>query len=200
MATAQLDRDNFQQFLLWLHPDEQKAGRVHEDIRFKLCKFFEWRGCTRVEECTDIAMDRVMAKVVSGEEIRTSNQYLYFLGVARHVLQEYWKKQKQSSALDDVSESNQPALDPKDIDDDLFAEEQWQKRKRCLKSCLNKLSETNRALITGYYQGERREKIKNRQRLAEWLNLSENALRLRTHRIRDGLDVCVSKCMEGRET
>jgi hypothetical protein len=147
-----------------------------------------------------MTMDRVMTKVVGGEEIRTSNQYLYFLGVARHVLQEYWKKQKKNCALDEVSESSQPALDPNDIDDDLFAEEQWQKRKRCLRGCLNKLSETNRALITGYYQGERREKIKNRQRLAEWLNLSENALRLRTHRIRDGLEVCVSKCMEARET
>ncbi len=191
-----IDQNSFQQFMKWLHPDSQEAGRIHEDIRFKLIKFFEWRGCAQHEECTDITMERVMTKVASGEEIRTTNHYLYFLGVARHVLQEYWKRQKQSASLDEVSEANQPALNPLQEDEDIFAEEQWQKRKSCLRKCLAKLPETNRLLITGYYQGERREKINNRQRLGEWLHLSENALRLRTHRIRDELEICVNKCIK----
>lgn len=196
MATANLNQDNFQKLLAWLHPDMEQAGKLHEDIRFKLMKFFEWRGCAQQEECTDMTMDRVMTKVADGEEIQTTNHYLYFLGVARHVLQEYWKKQKQSASLDDVSEAKQPVLNPIQDDEDLFAEEQWDKRKTCLRKCLDKLPETNRVLITGYYKGKQREKIENRQRLAEWLNLSENALRLRTHRIRDTLEICVEKCIK----
>ena len=196
MATAELDQDNFQKLLLWLHPDMEEAGKLHEDIRFKLIKFFEWRGCAQQEEYADITMDRVMTKVAGDEEIKTENHYLYYLGVARHVLQEYWKKQKLGTSLDEVAESNQPALDPNQFDEDIFAEEQWQKRKSCLRRCLDKMPETKRVTITGYYQGERREKIKNRQRLAEWLNLSENALRLRTHRIREELEICVNKCIK----
>ena len=51
-------------------------------------------------------------------------------------------------------------------------------------------------MITGYYQGERRTKIENRQRLAQWLQLSENALRIRTLRIRDELETCIQECMK----
>ena len=197
MGMSELNRTEFENLLNWLSQDKHEAGQKYESIRQKLLKFFEWRGCFDAEECTDQTIDRVMSKVSQGEEIRTQNQYLYFLGVARNVLLEYLKAQKKKSAsLDEVPPSKMPTVDPEEIEKEQFGEEIWQKRLGCMKRCLQKLSEEKRVMITGYYQGERRTKIENRQRLAQWLQLSENALRIRTHRIRDELETCIVGCMK----
>ncbi len=188
---------DFEALLTWFSSDKKQASLIYENIRQKLLKFFEWRGCMQCEECADQTIDRVMAKVSKGEEIRTKNQYLYFLGVARNVLLEYLKAQKKKSvSLDEVLPSQTPSIDPEEIERQQFGEDTWQKRLGCMKRCLQTLPEEKRMMITGYYQGERRTKIENRQRLAEWLRLSENALRIRTHRIRDELEICIQECMK----
>lgn len=192
-----IQKKDFDTLLCWLSPNKHDAGQTYENIRQKLLKFFEWRGCMQCEECADQTIDRVMSKISQGEEIRTKNQYLYFLGVARNVLFEYLKIQKKKSAsLDEVLPSQMPAIDPEEIENQQFGEEMWQKRLGCMNRCLQTLPEEKRVMITGYYQGERRTKIENRQRLAQWLQLSENALRIRTHRIRDGLETCIDGCMK----
>ena len=99
MSTLELNRAEFENLLTWLSPNKQEAGLRYENIRQKLLKFFEWRGCFAAEECTDQTFDRVMSKISQGEEIRTKNQYLYFLGVARNVLLEYLKSQKKNLLL-----------------------------------------------------------------------------------------------------
>lgn len=197
MNALKLDQAEFENLLTWLSPNKKEAGLKYENIRQKLLKFFEWRGCRHCEECSDQTIDRVMSKVSQGEEIRTQNQYLYFLGVARNVLFEYLKAQKKKSAsLDEVPPSHMPSIDPEAIENQQFGEEMWQKRLSCMKRCLQALPEEKRVMITGYYQGERRTKIENRQKLAQWLQLSENALRIRTHRIRDELETCIVGCMK----
>lgn len=197
MNHNELNRAEFEHLLTWLSPNKQEAGQMYENIRYKLLKFFEWRGCFQAEECTDQTMDRVMAKVAHGEEIRTQNQYLYFLGVGKNVLLEYFKQQKKKiTALDTLPQSQLPAVDPGEIEAQQSGDEFWQQRLQCMRQCLQTLQEEKRAMITGYYQGKRRTKIENRQRLAQWLHLSENALRIRTHRIREELEACIQKCMK----
>jgi DNA-directed RNA polymerase specialized sigma24 family protein len=197
MSTLELNRTEFENLLTWLSPNKKEAGQRYENIRQKLLKFFEWRGCFDAEECTDQTIDRVMSKISQGEEIRTKNQYLYFLGVARNVLLEYWKKQqKRCQSLDEVPPSQMPSIDPEEIENQQFSEDMWQKRLGCMKRCLKTLPEQKRVMITGYYQGERRTKIENRQKLAQWLQLSENALRIRTYRIRDELETCINGCVK----
>lgn len=197
MNNVELDQAKFDHLLTWLSPSKQQAGQKYETIRQKLLKFFEWRGCFDAEECTDQTIDRVTAKLSQGEEIRTQNHYLYFLGVARNVLLEYLKVQKRKCySLDELPPSQVPTNDPEEIEDDQLVEEQWQKRLSCMRRCLQTLQEEKRVMITGYYQGERRAKIDNRQRLAQWLQLSDNALRIRTHRIRDELETCIEGCMK----
>lgn len=192
-----IEKKDFDALLFWLSSNKKEAGEKYENIRNKLLKFFDWRGCAHCEECADQTIDRVMSKISQGEEIRTSNPYLYFLGVARNVLFEYLKTQKKKCAsLDEVPPSQMPSIDPEEIDNQQFGEEMWQKRLGCMKGCLQKLPEEKRVMISGYYQGERRTKIENRQRLAQWLQLSENALRIRTHRIRDELEICIEECMK----
>lgn len=190
---------DFEALLTWLSSDKKQAAVMYENIRQKLLKFFEWRGCFHAEECTDQTIDRVMLKVSQGEEIRTKNQYLYFLGVARNVLLEYWKtEKKKTTSLDDMSPFQMPSIDPEENEHQQSAEELWQKRLSCVKLCLHKLPEEKRMVITGYYQGKKRAKIENRQRLAQWLQLSENALRIRSYRIREELETCIQGCMKNR--
>ena len=55
-----------------------------------------------------------------------------------------------------------------------------------------------RALILDYYRGERGAKIKARKNLAESLKITANALRIRIHRMRELLGVCVVKCAEDK--
>lgn len=192
-----IQKKDFDTLLDWLDSNKKEAGQKYENIRHKLLKFFEWRGCFAAEECTDQTFDRVMSKISQGEEIRTKNHYLYFLGVARNVLLEYLKAQKKKSAsLDQVPPSQMPSVDPEEVESEQFGEEMWQKRVGCMKRCLQKLPEQKRVMIKGYYQGERRTKIENRQKLAQWLQLSENALRIRTHRVRDELETCINGCMK----
>ena len=192
-----IQKKDFDTLLGWLSPNQQEAGQKYETIRQKLLKFFEWRGCFDAEECTDQTMDRVTAKLSQGEEVRTQNQYLYFLGVARNVLLEYLKAQKRKCySIDELAPSQVPATDPDEIEQDQFGEAQWQKRLSCMRRCLQTLPEEKRVMITGYYQGERRAKIDNRQKLAQWLQLSDNALRIRTHRIRDELETCIDGCIK----
>src|SRR5207248_454000 len=55
--------------------------------------------------------------------------------------------------------------------------------------------EDHRDLIIGYYQGEKSNKIKNRQILAERLRIPIGTLRMRALRLREQLEVCVENCL-----
>jgi len=61
---------------------------------------------------------------------------------------------------------------------------------------LDSLPKENRKLIIDYYQEERRVKIELRQELADKLNIPLNALRIRAHRIRVGLEKCITNCLQ----
>ena len=71
-------------------------------------------------------------------------------------------------------------------------------RGECLSRCLQALSEESRALIIEYYDDERGKKIERRRRLAARLGIPLNALRIRAHRIRIGLEACVRECVGRR--
>jgi DNA-directed RNA polymerase specialized sigma24 family protein len=99
-------------------------------------------------------------------------------------LEIFKERGKHQSAVEHLSRS-QP--DPTDDDDD--------PRVECFNNCLARLDPEDRHLITQYYNGERRAKIENRNRLAERLEISQTALRIRAHRLRVKLENCVNKCM-----
>ena len=67
---------------------------------------------------------------------------------------------------------------------------------QCLDECLDRLTSTNRELILQYYTDESRARINNRKQLASRLGIGLNALRIRAHRLRDGLESCMEVCME----
>ena len=60
-----------------------------------------------------------------------------------------------------------------------------------LDDCLNELSPEERDLILQYHQFEKQEKIQNRKRLADELQLSRNALRIKVCHIHFRLKRCI---------
>jgi hypothetical protein len=68
----------------------------------------------------------------------------------------------------------------------------------CLDQCTGKLDLAQRELILSYYVGREKVKLKNRRRLAKSLGITMNALSIRACRIRDKLEECVLRCVEGK--
>jgi RNA polymerase sigma factor (sigma-70 family) len=165
--------------------NREEAGRQYEFTRVRLVRYFEWRACSLPEDLADETINRVARRIDDGENI--SNLPAYFFSVARLVFMESLRERERTSVpLDEVPEisAEQP------IEDD-----QKDTRLGCLDQCLNKLPVESRTLILKYYHEEKRAKIDRRKQLADGLGIPLNALRIRAHRIRIGLEACVRECL-----
>jgi len=177
-----LSKSSFDNFLALLDVDRNRAAQKYESLRTRLVKFFEWRACPFADNLADETLDRVARKNDSGEQI---NDYLnYTYGVARFVYLETVKQQtKEQAVVIDfpISKNGQTEENP---------------QLSCLEACLCKLSEDNRKMILHYYYNDKQAKIDYRKKLAEKLEISLNALRLKTLRVRAKLEECVFKCLK----
>lgn len=174
-----ITQDAFDRFLAWLDPNRDRAGAKYEDIRRKLIKIFVCRGCTAGEELADETINRVIRKMQELADSYTGDPALYFYGVARNVHLEYVKKS--------------PAVLPPPVPD---TPQQKEQEYECLERCMKALTRENRELMLEYYKEERQAKIVHRRELAVRLGIAVNALRIRAHRIRLGLQVCVENCLQ----
>jgi DNA-directed RNA polymerase specialized sigma24 family protein len=190
-----LTREAFDRLLAQLDPDRERAGEKYEEIRRKLMKFFQWRGCARPEEYTDRTIDRVMRRITEGVELRVKDPYLYFHGVALNVLREHWKEpEREQASLEEIQPSHSPAHHPIELAEQELERLEKEKWLECLNQCLQHLPPESLSLITEYHQSEKRGKIEGRKTLAERLKIPLNALRIRAYRIRGELEKCVNKC------
>jgi RNA polymerase sigma factor (sigma-70 family) len=161
----------------------ERAGEKYEIIRRKLVKYFDWHGAHFPEECADETINRVIRKLESEPIIDIST---YCIGIARFVFLETLKKSdNRQVSLDELNPV--AAAQPE--------EEEYIARQECLEHCLRELPVESRQLILQYYRDERRDKINNRQAMADQLGIPLNALRSRVQRIRDKLEQCVKSCM-----
>jgi RNA polymerase sigma factor (sigma-70 family) len=173
-------------FLSCLDSDPEQAGRKYEVIRQKLVKIFDWRGVRFPEECADETINRVVRKVEYGQTIRDIPTYCQ--GVARLVVLEALKKaENRQVSLDEL---NAISVEPELPEDDSA-------QRICFARCLNDLPTDSRELILQYYEDERREKINNRQAIADRLGIPLNAHRNRVQRIRDKIEQCIAHCLAG---
>ncbi len=184
-----------------LDSDRERAGERYEQIRRKLTKFFEWRGCAAAaaEEYTDRTIDRVARRIEEGAEVHAPDPYLYFHGIAINVLREHWKKVEKVSAesLDDLPSSWNAAVDPVEVREAEESRVERERRLECLDECVNGLPADQLAMITEYHRGEGGAKIAQRKEMAERLKLPLNALRIRMYRLRGELENCVTGCVRG---
>jgi len=167
--------------------DREAAGEKYLRIRRNLVRFFEGRGFYDAETHADEVFNRTAKKLSEGE-IQDVGQYVY--GVARMLVLEIYKRREKESRLADElpdSEFPQAAADER---------AETEQKLGCLNKCLQELSADNRSIIVGYYQGEKRDKIENRQRLAQSLGIPQNALRSRAVRLREKLEECILGCLK----
>lgn len=182
MGQWALSQSSFDEFLTVLDPNRDLAGQKYEALRIRIVKFFEWRACRFPDDLADETLDRVMRKAAEGELIDDHASYCY--GVARFVYLEDVKQRSKEQAVVIEMPVNQSIEEDEDV------------RLKCLEQCLEKLTGSNRAIILQYYRDERQAKIDHRKRIAERFNISVNALRIKTLRIRTKLEECIVKCLE----
>ncbi len=178
-----LSKSSFDQFLANLDTDENRAGQKYEALRKRLVKFFEWRACSHAEDLADETIDRIVRKLDLGEEIKDYVSYSY--QVAKFLYLENLKKQvKQQALATEIPVTTEYYSDENNL------------QLNCLESCLGGLSENNRTMILHYYRDDKQAKIDYRKKLAETFGLTQNALRIKTARVRGKLEECVFKCLK----
>lgn len=180
----QLTETGFNSLLVALSGDRELAGQKYLLLKRNLERFFETRGFRAIEDAADEVFNR-LARKIELQEIE--NPESYALGIARMVALEL-RKSPQYKTSNELPEIRVMPIDAEAMEKD--------GRFQCLEECLMTLSADNRRLIVGYYQGEKREKIKNRNRLAESLGIANNALRNRAVRLRDKLENCIRSCLQ----
>jgi DNA-directed RNA polymerase specialized sigma24 family protein len=171
----------FDEFLFWLSPDREEAGRKYVDLRKRVVKYFTWGGCHVPEELTDVTIDRASKSIAESKVDHSVDPNAYCFGIARNVLREYRRSPQPDPLPDNV----------------IFVKlrPDWNEREvACLDKCLAELSEYERDLVTSYHQHKGSEKIRKHKEIAEKEG-GMNALRLRIHRIKNTLRDCVSACL-----
>jgi len=193
-ADWSLSESSFNRFLEWLDGGESSEGRTYLEMRRRLVTYFDRKNCLTPDDLADETLNRVARRLEEEGEIESESPAKYCYTVARYVfLESLRSKPSQEVALDDVSERRQdPGADDKNDE-----REQKELMLTCLERCTAKLDKASRDLIVRYYFGKERVKIENRRAMAEALGISTNALTIRACRIRDKLEDCVKKCMEG---
>jgi DNA-directed RNA polymerase specialized sigma24 family protein len=189
---ATISGDGFEKLLALLDPDRDRAGQKYEVIRWKLVKFFQWRGWTPGEELADETIDRVCSRLGEGESIRGRDPFPYFHGVAKNVLREAWQgDRRQKKRHQTIGVLYRTGQEGSGDDAEADEREQFEKKLGCLQRCLEHLEALDQALIRRYYRDQGGAQIETRRRMAEELGIPLNALRIRIHRIRTRLARCV---------
>jgi DNA-directed RNA polymerase specialized sigma24 family protein len=182
-------RSAFDRLLRELDPDRERAGEKYERIRLKLIKLFRWRGCPLPEEYVDRTIDRVARRLEEGAELRVTDPYLYFHGVALNVLREYWREPGMQPL-----EAHPHEL-PHATEDSFLDAASQEERLECLSRCLGRLPRGDFDLISMYHLGPGANK-ERRARIAKSMRVPLNTLRIRVFRLRVELEACIERCLE----
>lgn len=170
-----LEPEGFGRLLALLAPDLESAARRYEDLRTRLVRVFEWRGFRQSEELADQTIDRVVRKIQEGLDLQGTELIRYAGGVARHIAQETWRRERRERV--GSADAERPPFVPGRHSTTDF-------RLAQLEGCLAEMDPVDRDLILRYYTSDPDDRIRNRRALAEELGLRANALRIRAFRIR----------------
>lgn len=180
-----LTPESFEALLLFLDSDDRnRAGAQYEKIRSRLVRLFEWRGLASPEDLADETLNRVARRILEGIEVRSTDPYGYFCGVAHLLFKEVLRRAARERAA--VEREIWPSISEAE---ELEADD----RLLCLRRCLGQLTEDQRILVLRYHQED--DHIRSRQTLSQDLGIPMNALRIRVHRIRRKLEDCVRACL-----
>jgi RNA polymerase sigma factor (sigma-70 family) len=180
-----LTERSFDALLAALDADRDVAGRKYEEIRAKLMRYFECRGCLTSADEADETINVVARKIHEGLSIEGDDLCRYFFGVARNVLREYWaSSQRVPVSLECLSPSDHPFEDPLELSDRCLEDRESEEQLEALDQCLHELPEETREMIVGYYQRQGAGHRMSRRMLAHRMGIPITALRIRAHRAR----------------
>ena len=184
-----LTREAFDKLLAALSPDRDEAARQYEAVRSRLTRYFESREVSLAEDRADETLNRVARRIDEGQLVDNVMAYAY--RVAYFV---FLESLKEPDVVDiDQEGTHLPEVKPQ------FEDPEQEQRQQCFDTCLEEQAVKNQEIILVYYQGEQRTKIERRKKLAEQLKISLDALRIRAHRIRKGLEECITRCVQEAE-
>lgn len=158
-------------------------------LQSKLIFYFERRHCFDPEELADETLERVMRRLCDGTEVSDLTNYSY--GVARNVFYEYLRRERAKRKYTEEQRQRPEAA----ADEDGEAEAR-ERRHRCQEGCMARLKERERWLLFEYYRYKGQRKVSHKQKLAEQLNISREALTLRIFHLKRRLKACVKDCLE----
>lgn len=168
----------FNKLLEWLNPDRDQAVERYRRIQFRLIKIFAAKGSVDPETLADETLNAVCLKIDWLIENYSGNPDLYFYGVAKKIFLEQIRKPL-------------PSLPPPPDN------RQIEIRCGCLEKCLEMVvSSAERSWVLRYHEGEGRQRIDNRKKLANELGITINALRIRICHIQARLRPCIEECLE----
>jgi DNA-directed RNA polymerase specialized sigma24 family protein len=168
----------FDRLLAILDEDRDAAAVAYGQLRQRVVGLLRWWGAADPDGLADLTLDRAARKLHEGASVERGDFGAYVRGVARMVFYEA---------------ARQPR--PVDIDrEPLVDTAAEQAPLDCLDECLATLEAEDRRLVLRYYDG--RDPSTERRQLAGEMGISSTALRLRTHRLRNRLEGCVSTCLK----
>lgn len=183
----------FNQFLVRLDPDRDQAGQAYEDLRLRLFHYFERRRCHNAEDWVDQTLNRLIEKVCRGDE-EIQDPTAYALGIARFLYLEYQRVPASISLADWRPEDDWHAAQKSGSA--RTEQEQEAARQTCMLQCLAKLPPDEQRLMVEYYQDSGRTQSERRRQMAAARGVTYNALCIQVHRIREKLEVCLTRCLK----
>ncbi len=188
----------FRQLLNWLGDGAGPNGGEYLEMRRRLVSYFERKRCKSPDDLADETLNRVARRLHEEGWIESTPRARYCYIVARFVFLEHLREPETNPLDEDRSTSHRSAVAAFESHcDEVEERDRHERSLDCLDRCSGKLSRDDRELIFRYYQGEQKEKIENRQALAELLGVTANALNIRACRIRNKLEGCVRQCLQG---
>jgi DNA-directed RNA polymerase specialized sigma24 family protein len=173
---------HFSTFLTFLCPDDpDEAGRRYLGLHKKLEGYFRTRGVADPSAAADETLDRAARRLAEGADVPNINSFC--LGIARFIIMEGWRvNTRESAAFLQFLERNEQAT-TEQID-----------RFSLMKSCFEQLPAYDKNLLNSYCAAlSGKERAKRRRELAEELNKTVSALRIRVTRLRQDLEECLKR-------
>jgi DNA-directed RNA polymerase specialized sigma24 family protein len=177
-----VNSEAFARFLESLSPDTEEAGRLYTQLHKKLVGFFRLKGVSDPVSAADDTIDRAAVKIHSGVPVPDVDKYC--LGIARNIAKERFRRaQREHSTFLNFTESLANN-----------SNEQVARIYDLLKPCFDQLTVEEQNLLSSYCQLVRgRARAEHRRELAEKMQTTVLALRMRVTRLRGILADCVKK-------
>jgi DNA-directed RNA polymerase specialized sigma24 family protein len=187
-------RISFDNFLLYLDSDRERAGERYSKLQKALVSFFAWRNSLDPESRAAETLDILSKQITEGRQI--DNVETYSIGVARKVLlKEHNSREANQVSLDELQSNYDVRLSVQSKQTLADREMSQQLYDECMSTCLQQLSESDRLLISMYAATSGHDKD-NREKLARESGVSLPGLRVRINRIRGALKECLRKCLK----